>query len=466
MMMKYNILAFFILYSFIFGQSQPITVAVLDFEAVGISLQEVQTLTERIRSEIGNTNAVRLIERKAVDKIMAEQGLQQSGCTSDECASEVGKLLGVQFMISGSIGLVGDTYTIDTKMFSVESGETVRTKSASYAGEISGLITEMEILAWEIVGLEAPGRLRLKRAGETDKSTVAVLDFEGRGISIQEAKTLTDRFTSSMSSTKRVIMVERGVMAEVLENQGLAMGECTSDECAAEVGAMLGVQFMVSGAIGKLGDTYTIDVKMFSVATGAAENMQSISYQGKVDGLITEIEIIGWTILGLNIPKNLIQKRRMGTSAYLAQQKEKTKVGAALRSVIPGLGQLYNNDKMFGYSFMGVDVLLWALTMNSQSTFTDLQSDQDAVTALYNAATQQTEIDDYINQLNTIETDLQKANDQLVMFSAAAIGVWAANIIHAYITGPSPGNGLSSRPLKLAYDPAIQKTSIQWTIEF
>ena len=369
-------------------------------------------------------------------------------------------------MISGSIGLVGDTYTIDTKMFSVESGETVRTKSACYAGEISGLITEMEILAWEIVGLEAPGRLRLKRSGETDKSTVAVLDFEGRGISIQEAKTLTDRFTSSMSSTKRVIMVERGVMAEVLENQGLAMGECTSDECAAEVGAMLGVQFMVSGAIGKLGDTYTIDVKMFSVATGAAENMQSISYQGKVDGLITEIEIIGWTILGLNIPKNLIQKRRMGTSAYLAQQKEKTKVGAALRSVIPGLGQLYNSDKMFGYSFMGVDVLLWALTMNSQSTFTDLQSDQDAVTALYNAATQQTVIDDYINQLNAIETDLQKANDQLVMFSAAAIGVWAANIIHAYITGPSPGNGLSSRPLKLAYDPAIQKTSIQWTIEF
>ena len=465
MMMK-NILAFFILYSLIIGQNQPITVAVLDFEGQGISVQEVKTLTERIRSEIGNTNAVRLIERKAVDKIMAEQGLQQSGCTSDECASEVGKLLGVQFMISGSIGLVGDTYTIDTKMFSVESGETVRTKSASYAGEVSGLITEMEILAWEIVGLDAPGRLRLKRSGETDKSTVAVLDFEGRGISIQEAKTLTDRFTSSMSSTKRVIMVERGVMAEVLENQGLEMGECTSDECAAEVGAMLGVQFMVSGAIGKLGDTYTIDIKMFSVATGAAENMQSTSYQGKVDGLITEIEILGWTILGLNTPRKLIQKRRMGTSAYLAQQKEKTKVGAALRSVVPGLGQLYNGDKMLGYSFMGVDVLLWALTMSSQSTFNDLQADQDAVTALYNAATQQTEIDDYINQLKTIETDLQKANDQLVMFSAAAIGVWAANIVHAYITGPSPGNALSSGPLKLAYDPAIQNTSIQWTIEF
>ena len=465
--MFFRYLPFFILGTFLVAQEETRpTVAILDFEGQDISVQEVQTLTERMRTEIGNTNAVRLIERKAIESIMAEQGLAQSGCVTDECAAEVGQLLGVQFMINGSIGRIGDSYTIDVKMFSVETGATERSSNVTHEGDIEGLLVEMQILSWEIVGLEAPGRLRLKRSGETDKSTVAVLDFEGRGISIQEAKTLTDRFTSSMSSTKRVIMVERGVMAEVLENQGLAMGECTSDECAAEVGAMLGVQFMVSGAIGKLGDTYTIDVKMFSVATGAAENMQSISYQGKVDGLITEIEIIGWTILGLNIPKNLIQKRRMGTSAYLAQQKEKTKVGAALRSVIPGLGQLYNSDKMFGYSFMGVDVLLWALTMNSQSTFTDLQSDQDAVKALYNAATQQTEIDDYINQLNTIETDLQKANDQLVMFSAAAIGVWAANIIHAYITGPSPGNGLSSRPLKLAYDPAIQKTSIQWTIEF
>ena len=40
------------------------TVAILEFEGQGISLQEVQTLTERMRTEIGNTNAIRLIERK------------------------------------------------------------------------------------------------------------------------------------------------------------------------------------------------------------------------------------------------------------------------------------------------------------------------------------------------------------------------------------------------------------------
>ena len=36
------------------------------------------------------------------------------------------------------------------------------------------------------------------------------------------------------------------------------------------------------GAIGKLGNAYTIDAKMFSVATGAAESMKSITYSGAV----------------------------------------------------------------------------------------------------------------------------------------------------------------------------------------
>jgi len=128
-------LLFFILCTFLGAQDETRpTVAILDFEGQDISVQEVQTLTERMRTEIGNTNAVRLIERKAIESIMAEQGLAQSGCVTDECAAEVGQLLGVQFMINGSIGKIGDSFTIDVKMFSVETGATER--SAVTTGDI------------------------------------------------------------------------------------------------------------------------------------------------------------------------------------------------------------------------------------------------------------------------------------------------------------------------------------------
>ena len=105
-----------IMCALVLAQSGKPTVAILDFEGQGVDIGDVQTLTERMRTEIGNTNAVRLIERKAVEKIMEEQGFQQSGCTSDECAAEVGQLLGVQFMVSGTIGKMGKKYTIDCKM--------------------------------------------------------------------------------------------------------------------------------------------------------------------------------------------------------------------------------------------------------------------------------------------------------------------------------------------------------------
>ena len=57
--------------------------------------------------------------------------------------------------------------------------------------------------------------------GVTDgKTTVAVLEFEGRGINQMESATLTDRLQSEMVNTNAIIMVERNQMEEILNEQG------------------------------------------------------------------------------------------------------------------------------------------------------------------------------------------------------------------------------------------------------
>ena len=71
----YKAAVIFLFTALAIAQDTRPTVAILDFEGQDISVQEVQTLTERMRSEIGATNAVRLIERKAIESIMTEQGL-------------------------------------------------------------------------------------------------------------------------------------------------------------------------------------------------------------------------------------------------------------------------------------------------------------------------------------------------------------------------------------------------------
>lgn len=171
-----------------------------------------------------------------------------------------------------------------------------------------------------------------------DKETVAILDFEGRGISQMEAQTLTDRFTSELANTNAMILVERNQMNEILDEQGFQQSGCTSAECAAEVGALLGVQHMVGGSFGKLGNSYTIDAKMFSVETGKTEKTVSTTYRGEIDGLLTEIEILAWEIMSLTPPEELLARQEAGTqpapAVTAAPPQEKGGKGWLLWAVI------------------------------------------------------------------------------------------------------------------------------------
>ncbi|MFQ6612618.1 MAG: CsgG/HfaB family protein, partial [Fidelibacterota bacterium] len=172
------------------------------------------------------------------------------------------------------------------------------------------------------------------------KHTVAVLDFEGRGISQMEAATLTDRLMSELVKTDAVILVERSQMNEILEEQGLQQSGCTTAECAAEVGALLGVQNMISGSFGKLGSTYTIDAKMFSVETGQTTVSVSKSYKGEVDGLLTVIQIVAWELVGLQPPQELLERAGVAQPQVVQQEvkpkKEKKPMGKGLKRLIWG----------------------------------------------------------------------------------------------------------------------------------
>ena len=158
----YYIKIIFLVSTLAFSNEKP-TVVILDFEFYGVEKNQVNMLIERMRTEIGNTKAVRLIERNAVDKIMQEQKFQLAGVTNNEIATKLGNLLGAQFMINGVIGKIGNKYTIDCKMFSVETGETVKTSNATYEGNISDLLLEMQIMAWDIVNLEIPDKLKFQK---------------------------------------------------------------------------------------------------------------------------------------------------------------------------------------------------------------------------------------------------------------------------------------------------------------
>jgi len=143
-----------------------------------------------------------------------------------------------------------------------------------------------------------------------DKESVAVLDLEGRGVSAIEAATLTDRMRSELVKTGSVTMVERGQMQQILSEQDFQLTGCTSDECAVEIGQLLGVTLMIAGSIGKIGNTYTVDVRTINIGTGQIQSTMTRDYRGEIDGLLQEIEHISWELVGLVHPDDLVQQLR------------------------------------------------------------------------------------------------------------------------------------------------------------
>jgi curli biogenesis system outer membrane secretion channel CsgG len=151
----YLIAQTFLLFS---QDNSKMKIAILDFNSTGgISLEESITLTNRLRSMLVKTNALIVLERGKMEEILSEQGFQQTGCTSTECAIEVGKLLNVQKMVSGSIGKLGKTYTIDLSLIDVKTAQIEKSFVRDYKGEIDGLLRAgKHYLTWN--GLDDSGR--------------------------------------------------------------------------------------------------------------------------------------------------------------------------------------------------------------------------------------------------------------------------------------------------------------------
>jgi len=434
------------------AQTKP-TVAVLDFEARGVSTFEAATLSDRLTTELGNTDAVILVERKQMDEILKEQGLQQSGCTTKECVAQVGQLLGVQYMVSGSINRIGKTYTLEAKMFSVETGENIKSVSKTHRGEIDDLIPVMEDVAWELVGLD-----------KRELETAAILDFEARGISQLEAGTLTDRFASELGKTGAILLVARNEMNEILEEQGYRQtGSCTSEECAAEVGALLGVKNIIKGSIGKVGMTFTIDAQIVAVATGATVKTVSKTYRGEIDGLIKEMELLAWAIVDKQPPRELLV-RRSGTQAAYKPPKQKSRSGAAFRSLfIPGTGQLYSGNKTWGLVWLGGEAVLGALAYLQYQNFIQARDDYNLNLSRYNSATDVNLIAEYKALAKESHATMVDAENQFFLFGGLAGGVWVLNVIHAYLTGPTETTAYQPKPsgIALAYSP--NQIQLRWT---
>lgn len=144
------------------AQAKP-TVAVLPFEfasiTIGVDAAALRgPITDVVLTEFAKNQNLVLVERAAVEDLLTKQKLLVSGRVSDADAVRAGQLLGAQYVVIGSILMIGKESQVSLRVVDVETS-TYPSNPAGKRGNSDELLTVIEQLVQEFsANLKLPVR--------------------------------------------------------------------------------------------------------------------------------------------------------------------------------------------------------------------------------------------------------------------------------------------------------------------
>ena len=398
----------FLLPLFLFAQKS--NVAILQFDAANITEAEVGILTDRLSTELVKLGSFTVVERAQMEEVLKEQGLQQSGCTTSECAVEVGALLGVDKMITGSIGRIGSLFTLSARIIDVETGEILKQVSLDVSGTIEKVLTHtMAEVASQLSGFKleiAEGFLEVNAYRKAQNFDLYIADEVYTEINSKKMGLPAGDYTYTIKEfgyadlTNTITILDKQTVTLTANNQPLMVPITFQIYPKSSV-------LMLNGQL--------VDTNNFELPFGSSNNLsvKAPKYMGSKESFsVNNTEAIDLSI------------------KLLPKSKNK----AILNSLLfPGYGQYYYESKTKALLF---SITAASLTALLTSTYTTYQDDNSLVSQYqldYQNATTTGDIEStwkiYQNQANQVN-DLQA---QLLIYGGALGATWIINIVDALL---------------------------------
>ena len=115
----------------LYAQSTP-RIAVLPFEAVGVSENDALVAYRLFETALVQTDKFTILEQNQVEDILDAQEYSLSGCTDETCAVEIGKLLSAEQIFLGSLFHIGDDYIITIKLVDIALGKHIKAEKITF----------------------------------------------------------------------------------------------------------------------------------------------------------------------------------------------------------------------------------------------------------------------------------------------------------------------------------------------
>ena len=289
--------------------SRVLIVLDLEDKTAKVSPEELSGLSGMVVTMLRRDLEMSIVDQR---QFLQLAGLAQDsfslGC--DDNAKCIVDLMGAvksDYVLSGRITAVQETFLITLQLLDV------RTASSSTQVSLSAARPEefKQVLAQ--AANEMAARLRGEGALLTfdfdalgEAPSFAVLDLAADGDLAALASSLTDVITYELKMFRDLRVVSRAEIQALLEWESTrqAVTDCTDISCFAEIGQALGVQYLVTGSLGKLEDTYVISLRTIDIRKAVVVARAKETFMGPADDLLIAIRfglrrMIGFTPAGV-----------------------------------------------------------------------------------------------------------------------------------------------------------------------
>jgi outer membrane receptor protein involved in Fe transport len=168
-------------------EAEPVAIGVMEFTAKGgITQQKANVLADVLAEAISSLGNIRVVTKADIQSMLDLKRLKHlMGCSESECFAEISGALGIEWMVTGSVGVLGRSYLLNLKLMD--------TRSVLVAGRVARRVQggEEELLE------ELPGAVRDLFAGAASRM----------GLDIQERVTVASRYPQPLSQSPSSVWV-------------------------------------------------------------------------------------------------------------------------------------------------------------------------------------------------------------------------------------------------------------------
>ena len=138
------------------------TLAIMNFDSSGISEDVYNILYNKLWNDIDSIGVFIMVEQHQVYDVLEKYNYDRPECSTRACAIEMGRLVGVKNVITGSFVSSGDSSSVQAELIMVRDDSTKFLSTGQHVGEIDGLIPHIQIAALQLSGVKPSDALLIK----------------------------------------------------------------------------------------------------------------------------------------------------------------------------------------------------------------------------------------------------------------------------------------------------------------